>query len=446
MTRKFWLRGAVYVGTLSMLIGLSAWQEHSNHSSATSLCTETEIAGISLSLDKYYETNIAEESAAAAAEEEKKKTAEEEAEQKAKQNKIKKTTVKEDKKSEYDNIGISIANDYVNIRKESNTHSKIKGKLYRGCAAEILKVEGKWAKIKSGSVKGYIRKDYLAIGFSAEELVDKYAKKKATVTTETLFVRQHKSTESTILTMIPEDEQYTVIEEGEYWAKIRVDDTKGFVKKDYVKITAEFKEAVSIKEERAKLRAKRKAEKAAAAARAAAEARAAEEARQQAAASNAGNSSSSNNSSSQTTTSSSGSSSSNTSSSNGASSISVGAGTGSEVASYAQSFVGNPYKYGGTSLTNGTDCSGFTQSVYKHFGYNIPRTSSSQSSYGKSVSLDTGSLQPGDLIFYTSGGHVNHVAMYIGGGQVVHASNPDDGIKISNWKYRTPYCARRIIY
>lgn len=438
MVRTFWLRGVLCVGTLSLLIGASAWQKRS---SATTLCTETEIAGISLSLNKYYETSIAEESAAKAAEEEKRKEAEEEAEKKAEE----KTTV-EEKKSEYDNIGISIANDYVNIRKSPNTHSKIKGKLYKGCAAEILKTEGKkWVKIKSGNVKGYINKDYLAIGFSAEELVDKYAKKKAKVTTETLFVRQRKSTESTILTMIPEDEVYTVIEEEEHWAKIRVDDTKGYVKKDYVKITAEFKEAISIKEERAKIRAKRKAEKAAAAARAKAEAeleqaRAEREAQQKAAAASA------NNSSSNSTSQSSGSSSSNVSSGNGASSISVGAGTGSEVASYAQNFVGNPYVYGGTSLTNGTDCSGFTQSVYSHFGYSIPRTSSAQSGYGKSVSLDTDSLRAGDLIFYTSGGRVNHVAMYIGGGQVVHASNEDDGIKISNWKYRTPYCARRIIY
>lgn len=440
MVKTYWLRGVLCASSLALLVGASTWQ---NRSSATTLSTGTEIAGISLSLDKYYEASIEAEEREEQEEEDKKRAAKEEAEKKAKQNKAKKTTVKKEK-SKYDNVGISIANDYVNIRKEPNTKSKIKGKLYQGCAAKILKTSGKkWVKIESGSVRGYINKDYLAIGFSAEELVDKYAKKKAKVTTETLFVREHKSTESTILTMIPEDEQYTVIREDEYWAKIRVDDMVGYVKKDYVKIKAVFKEAVSMKEERAKLRAKRKAERAAARARE--KALEQQRAAQQAAASQASSGSSSSPSGNASTTTSTGSSSSNTAADSGASSISVGAGTGSEVAAYAQTFVGNPYRYGGTSLTNGTDCSGFTQSVYKHFGYNIPRTSGSQAGYGKSVSLDTGSLQPGDLIFYTSNGRVNHVAMYIGGGQVVHASNPDDGIKISNWKYRTPYCARRII-
>ena len=439
MKKMYWMKGVLCAGALSILLSTTGWTSTTDHIDASTLCTETELAGISLSLDKYYETNLIEEAEATTEKENNIK----EAQEKAKTNKIKKTSVKKEKTSKYDNVGISVANDYVNIRKEPNTNSKIKGKLYQGSAATILKVKGKWAKIESGSVKGYINKDYLAIGFSAEELVDKYAKKKAKVTTETLFVREHKSTESTILTMIPEDEVYTVIREDEYWAKIRVDDMVGYVKKDYVKIKAEFKEAISIKEERAKLRAKRKAQRAAA--RAERKAEAARQAAAAAAAAQAQSSSQPSSESKSTSTSSSGSSSSATSGSTGASSATVGAGTGSEIASYAQNFVGNPYRYGGTSLTNGTDCSGFTMSVYSHFGYSIPRTSSSQSGYGTKVSLDTGSLQPGDLIFYTSGGRVNHVAMYIGGGQVVHASNPDDGIKISNWRYRTPYCARRIV-
>jgi len=99
--------------------------------------------------------------------------------------------------------------------------------------------------------------------------------------------------------------------------------------------------------------------------------------------------------------------------------------------------------YGGTSLTNGTDCSGFTMSVYAQFGYSIPRTSSAQSTYGTSVSLSN--VEPGDLIFYKNGGSVGHVAMYIGGGSVVHASNPSDGIKISSMYYRQPCNARRIV-
>lgn len=118
---------------------------------------------------------------------------------------------------------------------------------------------------------------------------------------------------------------------------------------------------------------------------------------------------------------------------------------GYKVAVYAQKFVGNRYVWGGTSLTRGTDCSGFTMSVYRKFGYRIPRTSRAQSRYGKKVRFSN--LLPGDLIFYTHGtGRVNHVAMYIGKGKVVHASNPRTGIKISRYNYSRPKCARRIAY
>ena len=99
--------------------------------------------------------------------------------------------------------------------------------------------------------------------------------------------------------------------------------------------------------------------------------------------------------------------------------------------------------YGGSSLTKGTDCSGFTMSVYAQFGYSLPHSAAAQSGRGRKVSLSA--LQPGDLIFYRSGGRIGHVAMYIGGGRVVHASTPRDGIKISNYRYRQPACARRII-
>mgnify|MGYP004460891421 CR=1 FL=1 len=118
---------------------------------------------------------------------------------------------------------------------------------------------------------------------------------------------------------------------------------------------------------------------------------------------------------------------------------------GYQASVYAQKFVGNRYVWGGTSLTHGTDCSGFTMSVYRKFGYRIPRTSREQSTYGKKVSFSN--LAPGDLIFYTHGtGRVNHVAMYIGNGKIVHASNPRTGIKISRYNYSRPKCARRIAY
>ena len=114
---------------------------------------------------------------------------------------------------------------------------------------------------------------------------------------------------------------------------------------------------------------------------------------------------------------------------------------GQQIASYAVQFVGNPYVYGGTSLINGADCSGFVQSVFANFGIGLSRTAASQAGGGTSVSLD--SLQAGDLLFYSSSGSIDHVALYLGGGQIVHAANSASGIIISNAYYSTPVAARR---
>lgn len=121
--------------------------------------------------------------------------------------------------------------------------------------------------------------------------------------------------------------------------------------------------------------------------------------------------------------------------------VSSGSSTGAAAASYACQFVGNPYVYGGTSLTNGADCSGFTMAVYANFGVSLPHNAAAQSGCGTSVSID--SLQPGDLVFYGDGG-IGHVAIYIGGGTVVHASNEETGIKYSAYNYRTPVAAVRV--
>lgn len=106
-------------------------------------------------------------------------------------------------------------------------------------------------------------------------------------------------------------------------------------------------------------------------------------------------------------------------------------------------FLGNRYVWGGTSLTNGTDCSGFVMRIYEHFGYYLPRTSRAQAAATKSVS--SSDVQVGDLFFYGSGSTVNHVALYIGGGQIIHASNSRDGIKISSAYYRQPLKIGRVM-
>ncbi len=114
-----------------------------------------------------------------------------------------------------------------------------------------------------------------------------------------------------------------------------------------------------------------------------------------------------------------------------------------DICQYAKQFLGNPYVWGGTSLTNGADCSGFVLSVFAKYGVSLPHSSRAQANMGTSISA--GELQPGDLVFYAKGGTINHVALYIGGGQVIHASSPKTGIKISSYNYRTPQKMVRIL-
>ena len=115
-----------------------------------------------------------------------------------------------------------------------------------------------------------------------------------------------------------------------------------------------------------------------------------------------------------------------------------------ELVEYAKQFLGNPYVWGGTSLTKGADCSGFTLSVFKKFGVRLSHHAATQAKEGTKISASD--LQPGDLVFYAdSRGNINHVALYIGGGQVIHASSPKTGIKISKYNYRTPVRYVRVL-
>ena len=350
--------------------------------------------------------------------------------------------------SPYENLAIANVKTYVNIRSGPSTEYEAIGKLYKGCVANVLGYEGEWVKIQSGNLKeGYIRGDYLLIGWDAEEKIEEYCDKVATVNCSVLNVRTGMSTSDTIYDQIPRGESYYVVEEYEEWVKIILSqddntgrDHTGYVYKQYVDLSYEFQYAVTKEEEEAQKAAEeaaRKAEEARlrklaeeeAARKKAAEAKkkAEEEAKKQA---NKSEATKTQDQLQQQTTS--------TKSDK----------LRQEIAAYALNFVGNPYKWGGTSLTKGADCSGFVQSIYKQFGYQIPRTSKEQAKSAgyTNVTPDLAHLLPGDLIFYTDKkGVVDHVALYIGNGKIVHAANKKDGIKISSYKTRTPYKARRII-
>lgn len=326
------------------------------------------------------------------------------------------TAVNEIKKilepSEYDNIAIAQVSNYVNMRKEPNEESEILGKIYNNSAATILEDDGEWYLVKSGTVTGYIKAEYFVTGEEAEALAKEVGTRIAKVNTTTLKVRNDASLDATVQTLVPIEEEMEVVEELEGWVKVKIDsDVLGFVSAEYVDLRTDFVQAESIEEEKARL-AKEEAERKAAeeAARAADEA-----AKKKASKSSKSKSSST---------------------SSASSSSSAVSGTRQSIVSYALQFVGNPYVWGGTSLTNGADCSGFTQSVFRDNGISIPRTSGSQGAGGREVAL--GDIQPGDLLFYSNGSSINHVALYIGNGQVVHASTEKTGIKISNAYYRTP--------
>lgn len=324
-------------------------------------------------------------------------------------------------KSEYADIAIAQVNNYVNIRSAASEESEILGKLYNNSAATILATEGDWHQIQSGTVTGYVKAEYFVSGDAAAELAKTVGHRIAKVNTTTLKVREQAGTDTTVMTLIPIDEEYDVVEELDGWVKISVDaDVQGYVSSEYVDIRTEFVQAESIAEEQARLAEEEALRKAAEEAARKAD----EEAARKAAAAAASRTKST----STTTT---------TTTKAAAPATSVAAsGTRQGIVSYALQFVGNPYVYGGTSLTNGTDCSGFTSSVFRDCGISIPRDSRSQAAAGTEVAI--GSVQPGDLLFYSNGTTINHVALYIGNGQVVHASNPSSGIKISGMYYRTP--------
>ena len=330
-------------------------------------------------------------------------------------------TVSTAKYPQFEGKVLANVNEYVNVRREPDENAEKAGKLPKGAIATVLEQTGDWTKIESGQTIGYIKTEYLLFGDAAGEYAEANLTKIATVNTTTLKVREDQSADSACVTMIPIGEEYTVLNQYEEWTEIEVDEsTTGFVSNEFIDFSFNVTKAISVEEEEAAAKAAEEAARAAAAA----------------AASSSSSSSSSNSGSSS-------SSSSSVAASTAAPSSAAATGTRADIVNYALQFVGNPYVYGGSSLTNGTDCSGFTMSVYAHFGYSLCHSSSGQS--GQGTRIDVSEVQPGDLLFYSNGSGINHVAMYIGNGQVVHASSPSSGIKISVYNYRTPCAAVRIV-
>lgn len=385
-------------------------------SKATVLVSGSEVAGITLNLSNYAQENAL--SKTAGAEEDAAKPEDAKDEGNATEDATEEEDEKEEEKEEfklnlvYDRLGISKVsnNSWLNIRKKPGMDQKIIGKLPQNAGCHIYKInKDGWAKIVSGKVTGWVKAEYLVTDEAAEEYAKEVATRMATVTTTTLKVRTLPSTNSRVYDLVGVDEEMDIKKE-----KL----TKKYVQKFVDKLKKEDKEAldgvdvdtmmadlgnwvcvtldsekvfiakdyieISYKLERAVKVEEVKEDK-----------------------------------------------------EKGISS------TRADMVEFAKKYLGGKYVYGGTSLTNGIDCSGFMMRIYEHFGYSIPRTSSAQASYA--TGIKSSEARPGDLFFYGSNGHVSHVAMYIGNGQVIHASNARTGIKISNAFYRTPIKVGRII-
>jgi len=313
---------------------------------------------------------------------------------------------------DFTNLVIAQVNNYVNVRSVPSEEGEIVGKLYNNSVGEKLDEENGWYKIQSGNCTGYVKGEYCITGEDADALAKEIGMRIATVNTTTLKVRQEPGMDAVVLGLVPEGDELVVSEELDGWVKVDIEEGQGYVSREYVSLRTDFVTAESKEEEEARLKKEEEARKAA---REAAEKKAREEAQKKAQAEASA-------STGQAST----------------PSVPAGNGTGSSVAQYALQFLGNPYVYGGTSLTNGTDCSGFVMSVYANFGVALPRTSASQRNAGYDVG-GIGNAQAGDIVCYSG-----HVGIYIGNGQIVHASTAKTGIIISDANYRKILAVRRI--
>ena len=378
---------------------------------------------------------------------------------------------------------------YINIRSEADENSEVVAKLYNDGSATLEETEEDgWYKIKSGNATGYVKAEYFATGEQAKEIADKVAYNVAVVNAEALNVRATPSEESTVIDVASQSDELEVVDTSGEWTTVALgNDVYGFIHPDYCEYKTYYPTAVTLEEEAA---AKAEAD------RQAAEASTAQAAEQpvEEDGSYAEDTSPADATYTDETPATDVAYTDETPATDTAyvdetletdapyteapeteapeteapyteapetdapyteapetdapyteapetEAPASDSSVGQEIANYAVQFVGNPYVYGGTSLTNGADCSGFTQSVMANFGIYIARTAADQSYGGTSVSISD--IQPGDLLFYSDGGGISHVALYIGGGQIVHAATESQGIIISSYNYDSPVCAAR---
>ena len=324
------------------------------------------------------------------------------------------------KEDAYEDIAIANVDVFLNIRAEANEDAEVLGKLYKNGAARVLETLDGWYKVKSGKVTGYVSADYVIVG--DEATCRKASTRIGKITTNSVRLRKEASADAAVCTLVGEGHEVKVVDESsEEWIKVKFGEYTGYVSADYVNLECKYTYAESKEEEAARLAAEEEARR-----REEEERRREEEQRRP---NNGGGSNGGGNKK---------------PSNNGGNQKDEDdykpptGGSGQAVANYAVQFVGNPYVWGGESLTRGADCSGFVKAVYKKFGVSLPHSSSALRRVGRSVSASN--VKAGDIICYSG-----HVAIYIGGGRIVHASNRRDGIKISNnWRYRTVLAIRRI--
>lgn len=302
-------------------------------------------------------------------------------------NEAKKLDLREMALNQYDNLLISKVSGYLNIRSEAKQdgNKNVIGKLPGRAAGEILETLDGWYKIKSGNITGYVTADpqYIAVGEEARQLALESANLMAVIKEEKMNVRKEPSTESSIWTQLSKEERYPVVEQLDGWVKIELDAGDEAADNAFVSTGNNYVEVRYALTEAIKFSPLE------------------EKANQEMS-------------------------------------------RRTQIVNYALQFVGNPYVWGGTSLTKGADCSGFVLSVLGKYGIGLPHYSVAQSKLGRAVS--SSEMKPGDLIFYAnSSGTINHVSMYIGNGQVVHAASRKSGIKISTWNYRKPKTIRNVI-